>query len=505
MKKYFLVAALFCLSIFPIHAQKINYEKLLAELDILVPAQMKEWKVAGVSIGVVYKDKLVYAKGFGYRDISKKLPVTAETFFRIGSNTKAFTAAVIGILEEKHNRNYLDAPIREILPELQFKDEFTNSRVTPRDMMSHRTGLPRGDWFSYGVFTQSDSLFMRLANVPSQAAFRTQFIYNNYMFTALGKLAEKLTGKKWEQNVRELIFDPAGMAQSGTQTADWVKYDNWSMGYAVRNDSIVAAMADSASFGPSAAGSIMSNLPELSRWVSTWIHGGKYNGRQIIPGSYYKQAISAHNPILPSFDPNIPEIQLNSYGLGLDLMSYRGHYLVYHGGRVGGFTTNVSFMPQDSLGVIVLINQNSSPLYYNLMYSIYDRLLKLPVVDWNSRERKKRWTDTLNTRDIRKHDSLNRIPGTQPSLPLTEYTGSFFNPGVGYLKIIIENGKLVAIINGRPRIRLDHYHYDIFNSALIDDAFISRKHIFHVNAKGKVDKVSFTDRVSNVEYVFNRQ
>jgi CubicO group peptidase (beta-lactamase class C family) len=140
--------------------------------------------VRGVAIGVVHKDKLVYAKGFGYRDMERKLPVTTETFFRIGSNTKAFTATLLGILAEQHQRNYLDTPVRELFPILQFKDEFTNSSVTPRDLLSHRTGLPRGDWFSYGTAARSDTFFVRVRNVPQQAAFRTQYIYNNHMFNA---------------------------------------------------------------------------------------------------------------------------------------------------------------------------------------------------------------------------------------------------------------------------------------------------------------------------------
>lgn len=504
LMRYSLPALLLLSIAFSVSAQNPGYEKLLAQLDVLVPAQMKEWHVAGVAVGVVYKDKLVYAKGFGYRDIEKKLPVTPETFFRIGSNTKAFTAAVIGILGEKHKKNYLDVPIRELLPELQFKDEFTNSRATARDLMSHRTGLPRGDWFGYGVFAQSDSLFIRLSNVPPQAPFRSQYIYNNYMYTALGKLAERLSGKKWEESVRELILDPLGMARTGTKTSDWLQNDNRSMGYIVRNDSIVAAFRDSANFGPFSAGSMMSNLPELSKWVSTWIYGGRYNGTQIIPAAYYQQALSAHSNILPSFDPANPEKQLNSYGLGFDLMSYRGRYLVYHGGRVGGFTTNVSFMPQDSLGVIVLINQNNSPLYYNLMYSVYDRLLKLPPVDWNRRERDSRAADSVNRRKLMAQDSLDRIPNTQTSVALKEYTGTYFNPGIGTLKVTLENGALMVQINSGARVRLEHYHYNMFNAPAADQPSGIRKYRFGLNETGVVDKVRFVDRVSKIEYQFNR-
>lgn len=502
-KNYFLIL-LSCFYFFSVKAQDKAYEKLLKDLDVLVPAQMKEWNVAGVAIGVVHKDKLVYAKGFGFRDMEKKLPVTPETFFLIGSNTKAFTATTIGILSDKHDKNYLDTPVHKILPQLQFANEFTNYNITPRDMMSHRTGLPRGDWFNYGAAFFTDSFYMRISNVTPQASFRTQYIYNNYMFLALGRLAEKLSNKKWEENVRELIFDPLGMTQSGTNSIDWSKNENRSKSYSGRKDSIVPVMSDAPVFPSMSSGSILSNLPELTKWVSTWIHGGRYNGKQIISLPYYQQAISAHTNILPSYDPANPEIQLKSYGLGLDLMSYRGHYLVYHGGRFNGFTTNVSFMPQDSIGVIVLINQNSSPLYFNLMYSIYDRLLKLQPVDWNNREREKRRKESETNKKTIIQDSLDKIPGTK-SLDLAEYTGSYFHPGIGHIRIILDNGMLVGQLNRGARIRLEHYHYNVFTSVRTDEAIASIKYLFELNQKGKIHKVSFVDPGSNMEFVFNKQ
>lgn len=501
--RIFLIALICCYTI-SAHSQKATYEKLLADLDLMVPAQLKQWNVAGVAIGVVHKDKLVYAKGYGYRDFEKKLPVTTETFFMIGSNTKAFTATVIGILAEKHNKNYLDAPVREILPQFQLKDEFANSRVTPRDMMSHRTGLPRGDWFNYGVANNSDSLYMRLAGLEPQAPFRTQYIYNNYMFNVLGNISEKLSGKKWEQNVKELIFDPLSMSNSGATSVEWHKNENRSKSYTARGDSMIPIMKDSAVFPAMPAGSILSNIPELMKWLTTWIYAGKYQGKQVIPTAYYQQALSAHNNILPSFDPERPELQLNSYGLGFDLMSYRGHYLVYHGGRVNGFTSNLGFMPQDSLGVIVLINQNSSPLYYNLMYSIFDRLLKLPKVDWNNREFEKRKKDTENLALGFKQDSSERITGTQPSLLLKHYTGTYFNAGIGYIRVITENGKLAAYLNRGVKIPLEHFHHNVFKTVNSLEGILPRKLNFSLNRKGKVDNLIYLDTSTGIEYIFNR-
>src|SRR6187455_672627 len=201
-----------------------------AGLDTVLQKVLKDRKAAGFAVAVVKKDKIIYSKGFGYRDYEKQLPVTTNTLFAIGSCTKAFTASLLGLLN-KDGKLDLDKPAREYLPELKFfKDEMNNS-ITVRDMMCHRTGLPRHDysWYLFNTLSQ-DSMLMRVQYQEPNAGIREKWQYNNFMFLAQGVMAEKLTGKTWAQNVKEKFFDSLAMSRSNFTIADMIKDADHSLG-----------------------------------------------------------------------------------------------------------------------------------------------------------------------------------------------------------------------------------------------------------------------------------
>src|SRR5678816_2716821 len=205
----------------------------LKGLDTFALRILKEWNAPGVTIAVVEKNKVIYTGGFGYRDYEQKLPVTTNTLFAIGSCTKAFTASLLGLLN-KDGKLDLDKPAREYLPELKFfKDEMNNS-ITVRDMMCHRTGLPRHDYSWYLFNTASrDSLLKRIQYQEPTAPVRQTWQYNNFMFLAQGMISEKLMGKSWEQNVKENIFTPLGMNSSNFSVYDIAKMSDASLGYII--------------------------------------------------------------------------------------------------------------------------------------------------------------------------------------------------------------------------------------------------------------------------------
>src|SRR5450631_468992 len=122
--------------------QKTTEDKRFAGLDTAFARVLKDWHAAGFAVAVVEKNKVVYAEGFGYRDYEKKIPVTPNTLFAIGSCTKAFTASLIGMLN-KEGKIDLDKPVRNYMPDLKFYNNEMNDHITLRDMMCHRTGLPR--------------------------------------------------------------------------------------------------------------------------------------------------------------------------------------------------------------------------------------------------------------------------------------------------------------------------------------------------------------------------
>jgi len=272
--------------------QKGATDSRLAGLDTAFAHVLKDWHASGFAVAVVEKNKIIYAKGFGYRDFENKIPVTPNTLFAIGSCTKAFTSSLLGILRRDGKVDF-DKPVRNYIPELKFYNDELNSRITLRDMMCHRTGLPRHDysWYFFSVSSR-DSLIQRIQYLEPSAGYREKWQYNNFMFMAQGVAAEKITGKSWEQNIREKIFQPLGMNRSIFSIDDMMKSDDAAIGYNLERDSIISKTDyyHIDAMGP--AGSINSSVNEMSNWLITWINHGKFNGKEVLPEAYVNEAIT---------------------------------------------------------------------------------------------------------------------------------------------------------------------------------------------------------------------
>jgi CubicO group peptidase (beta-lactamase class C family) len=379
MRKLFLclVASLLLQSV---NAQ--STDKRLAGIDTFINRMLKEWNAAGVTVAIVEKNKVLLAKGFGYKDYENKIPVTENTLFAIGSCTKAFTSSLLSF-PVKEGKLDLDKPVHEYLPDLRFiKDEMTN-HITARDMMCHRTGLPRHDLAWYSAKTRRDSLIHIIRYFEPSAPLRQRWQYNNFMFLAQGVLAQKLSGKSWEELIKEKIFTPLDMNASNTSINDYQKAPDFSFGYREEDSKVIKMkFMNIDAIGP--AGSINSNAKDMANWVMMWINGGKFNGKEIIPTAYYNQAISSQmiiNSGLPTKEQ--PDVFFANYGMGWFLANYRGHYRVEHGGNIDGFSTSTSFFPTDSIGVFISVNQNGSPLPAIIRNMIVDRLLGLKFRNWH--------------------------------------------------------------------------------------------------------------------------
>src|SRR5882724_6211026 len=259
--------------------QKGATDSRLAGLDTAFAHVLKDWHASGFAVAVVEKNKIIYAKGFGYRDFENKIPVTPNTLFAIGSCTKAFTSSLLGILRRDGKVDF-DKPVRNYIPELKFYNDELNSRITLRDMMCHRTGLPRHDysWYFFSVSSR-DSLIQRIQYLEPSAGYREKWQYNNFMFMTQGVVAEKLTGKSWEENIREKIFQPLNMNRSVFSIEDMTKSDDAAIGYNLLKDILISKTDyfHIDAMGP--AGSINSSVNYMSNWLITWIKHGKFNSK----------------------------------------------------------------------------------------------------------------------------------------------------------------------------------------------------------------------------------
>jgi CubicO group peptidase (beta-lactamase class C family) len=158
---------------------------------------LKDWNTPGACVGVVVKDKLVFAKGYGYRDYEQKLPVTPNTLYQIASNTKLFTTIAIGMLVQEGKLDW-DKPIKQYVPTIQFYNDELNNTITIRDMLSHRTGISRHDLIWYKSDFSRKELFEHVKYLEPSQPLRQGFLYNNMMYAASGHIIQLLTQKRWE-------------------------------------------------------------------------------------------------------------------------------------------------------------------------------------------------------------------------------------------------------------------------------------------------------------------
>ncbi|MBK8878887.1 MAG: serine hydrolase [Haliscomenobacter sp.] len=515
MRRFLFLSMVFLLSV-SVSAQKgakkaapATADQRLAGIDTLVNRLLKEWHAPGVGIVVVEKDKVFLASGFGYKDYENKQPVTANTLFAIGSCSKAFTSSLLGMLQGEGKLDF-DKPVTEYLPGFKFYNEELTQNVTVRDLTCHRTGLPRHDLSWYLNPTTRDSSVMRIQYMEPSTPWRQAWQYNNWMFLLQGVIAEKLYGKSWEELVASKIFGPLGMKTSNF--APWKgSYADLAKGYRTDDKDAIHPMDYYRIEGMGPAGAIYSSPAEMAAWVTTWIYGGKYQGKEVLPESYVRQAMSSQmviNAGLPS--PENPDAFFANYGMGWMLASYRGHYRVEHGGNIDGFSASTAFYPTDSIGIVVLVNQNGSPLPGMIRNYISDRMLKLPYRDWHAQIKTARDKARTAAAGQNQADSLARKKDTQPSHALKDYAGLFEHPGYGALRLATAQDSLF-LHSSHVTFWLEHYHYDIFRPIDLSEAdaigednpFRLR---FQTNAKGEIDAFIFQGLQDGVkDIVFKRQ
>jgi CubicO group peptidase (beta-lactamase class C family) len=486
-------------------AQEPDTSKKLQGFDSYIEQLLKDWNTPGTGVGIVVNDKLVFAKGYGYRDYEKKLPFTPTTLCQIASNSKLFTAVAAGMLVEEGKLTW-DKPVRESVPTIQFYNDQLNNNVTLRDMLSHRTGVTRHDliWFK-SPFTRKE-LFEKLKYLEPQQPMRETFLYNNLMFSAVGQIIELKSGKTWEQFVREKIFTPLDMRTTTFSISEMLKQPDYGVPFREKRDSFelykIPYYEDTEGVAP--AGAIISNIDELSHWLIALMNDGKYNGKQVLPPSVLKATLQPAIGLPNTLGEALGywELLNPAYGMGRQTASYRGRLLTFHGGDLPGFHSQVSFMPNDKIGVIVfVIGDHSAPLYNVVSYNVYERLLGMDLTPWSERRLKQRLANKKAGTEARAKAGADRVPNTKPSHALADYVGEYENPAYGILKIGLKSDQLQFTFH-EFQYPMSHFHYDRFDTP--DDEQYGKFSInFRTNPQGDID--SAVSSLDEAEVVFTRK
>lgn len=457
MKKVFYLLFLIFINLFFAQHPKENLKGLDSEIEKIVA----DYKAVGLSVAIVKDDEVIYSKGFGYRDLENKLPVTPNTVFAIGSNTKPFTSALIGILEKEGKLNIDEKPSK-YLPHLAFSTDKMNNIVTVEDLLDHRSGLGSLDG-SYIFFPAENrlQLMSKLPYLKQNVEPKDSWRYSNFGYIMLGAIAEQVSQKNWDNLIKEKLLEPLKMYNSNTSIDEMTKQKNFSYPYGMykgKTEKLLFQVPNNDK--PGAA--INSSANDMANWIKMWLNYGKFNGNDVLTKDFARNAMST-KAIINGNPPAEPEQKnyLFGYGYGWNTKIFKGHYKVDHGGAVSGFSSNVVLFPAEKFGIVVLSNQQNSDLPYTLANMISIRMLGL--------DENKPYKYEKEIYDIYKPTAVKAINEQfRPTHNLDAYCGEYTNKGYGTIKITHENGNLYATLPTFTFV-LEHQKYDSFVSKLINE------------------------------------
>ena len=480
-----LTLALLLFAVQPANAQKKVAGPSYAALDAYVAKSMKEWKVPGVAIAIVKKDSIVYAKGYGTRTLGQLQPVDQNTVFAIGSSSKAFTAALVAMAVDEGKMRW-DEKVSAYLPGFQLYDTYASRDITTRDVLSHRSGLARGDFAWYLSGLSRDEILRRVRYLEPSWGFRSTFGYQNIMFLAAGQAVAAAEGKSWDDLVKSKIFAPLGMTTSSTSVRELAGKANVATPHADVNDTVrTIEWKNIDNIAP--AGSINSSVRDMAQWLRLQLGHGKYGTQQLMSSGNHGEMWLPNIHIRlegPTARFLAPGANLASYGMGWFLQDFNGRLAVHHGGNIDGMSAMVAMLPDEQLGVVILTNLDGTPAPEAIFPYVFDLFTRDTARDWNAEYHK--IIDPLMKvgKEALAAAEKARVAGTKPSLELAKYAGIYSDSMYGDLKVTENNGAL-RVQWGAFGGALEHWNYDTFR-ALMDHARLGKVMMnFIIDASGK--------------------
>ncbi len=489
MKSKAFILQLLFLALLSTGAVRSHAQAPFADFDNYVTSAMKAWEVPGMAIAVIKDDKIVYAKGYGVREIGKAAPVDEHTLFAIGSSSKAFTAASLAMLVDEGKLKW-DDKVTEYLPGFQLYDPYVTREMMVRDLLTHRIGLERGDQIWYATPYSREEVLRRVRFLAPSSSVRSRFGYQNIMYLAAGQIIPAITKETWDDFVARRIFTPLGMKESGTSVKALSRSNDVASPH-VKFDDKVQVVPWRLIDNIAPAGSINSNVVDMAQWVRLQLGKGKYNGQQLIKESSIKEMQTPQTIIrIEGQYPYLyPDAHFLSYGMGWFLSDFRGKKLVEHGGAIDGMRSLVAMVPEANAGVVILTNMNGTVLPQYLAYRIFDSYLGQQPKDWQADGLKGVKIFEARVKAAQEKVVAERVKGTSPSHALADYAGTYSSEIYGDIEIGLSDGKLTARFGPNYSGALEHWHYDTFQVTWRDPVLGKGLVTFCPSSRGKVDTV----------------
>jgi CubicO group peptidase (beta-lactamase class C family) len=428
-----------------------TYDYVKDSVDKFVNEAMQMWQLPALAVGVVKDGKVIFTKGYGTRAVGKNEKVDENTLFMIASNSKAFTATALCMLETNKQIS-LEDKIVKFFPDFKLFDEATTQQVTVRDMLCHRIGLKtfQGDFTYWGSKLSRKEIMQKIGlNMPIYD-FRTRYGYCNAGFLTAGEVIPKVTGKAWEEFVRDSIVKPLKMSNTLMLSKDALSATNIAIPYTIYEGKLTQLPYNQIdALAP--AGSMISSVKDVSNWLLTQLDTGKFEGKQVIA----KQAILKTwegNTIISTRKSATRPMQFSLYGLGWGVQDYAGRKLMEHTGGAEGFVTSTCFLPEEKLGVVVLTNTDQNGAYLSLRYQIVNMMLKLPYKNFNQLYGKADMEALKEENERIAQERTKVAQKNKTELPLASYTGTYKHKVYGKIDIKLEKDRLNIYFEQHPTL-----------------------------------------------------
>ncbi|MEO5967347.1 MAG: serine hydrolase [Ferruginibacter sp.] len=465
-----------------------------SQIDSITQLTLKTFDVPGIAVAVIKDGKVIHSKGYGVRSLLNNKPVDANTLFGIASNSKAFTATALAMMVDEGKLKW-DDKVTDYIPEFKLYDPFVTNSFTIRDLLSHRSGLGlgAGDLMFFpddNTFTKKE-IIHNLRYLKPVSEFRSKYDYNNNLFIVAGEVLERVSGLSWEEFIETKIMNPLGFQNS---KASWERAKNNLniIDAHVPFNGKVQAIPHDWSNNANAAGGILSNLNDLSKWVIMQLDSGRYNINKNLFSLKVQNDMWAPQTIIPVRGKNYYHTQFSAYGLGWRLSDVKGFKEVGHTGGLLGTVTQVTLIPELKLGIIVLTNQQSGAAFSAITNSIKDAYLGLSGKKWVSD-----YADIISRNDKRSDSIENAVWKIVDSSASKKsindnfkniYSGAYKDDWFGKATVFQESGKLRFVSEKSSKLKgeLLYYKGNTFivkwdNRSLDADAYV----VFSLNKEGK--------------------
>ena len=446
----------------------------LAGLDSYVRGAMVDWEVPGLAIAVVQDDSVLFARGYGVREVGRDEPVDEHTLFANASTTKAFTAAAAGMLVDEDRLEW-DDRVSDRLPEFVLLDPWVTSEITLRDLLTHRIGFGDPSFLWYGADYEFDDYTSHLRYQEPATSFRSYFAYNNIGYAAAGEITAREAGTSWDDLIRTRILEPLGMRETLMRGAALTPGDNVAIPHDVVADTL-ASLGWNVSFGDNIApaGSMYSSVHDMTHWIRFLLAGCEWEGEKLLSAGSCEELLKPQAVLTPDeFYPSqeLTEPWFIGYSLGWFLQDYRGEKLAFHTGSLDGYVAIVGLLPERRAGVVVFANRDHAEVRHALMLRVFDALIGGPTRDW-SVELKALYDERNQERaESRAEGRADRIPDTGPSASLESYVGTWGNDLYGEVEVKLEARSddgtelhLVLVRSEHLTANLHHWHLDTFEA-----------------------------------------